>query len=125
MREIYNLIPAEEVESDAQAEPVNIEKLKIEFEMEWRGNRKEHTVIVHEDGRRTMHESYRIPIFKDEHELEHFLPAFGHQAGLLGYRSTIGPVFIPDADHDLLRPKYGSVIFFLERTENADGSIVY
>jgi len=45
MREIYNLIPAEEVESDAQAEPVNIEKLKIEFEMEWRGNRKEHILM--------------------------------------------------------------------------------
>ncbi len=102
---------------EATFNDVDIEQLKSAFEAEWAGNRRARTIVEHEDGSRTYYETYQVPLFKNERDLNRFLPRIGQQAMILGYTAPIGAVLVPNAEHSLTGSTYGSVFLFLERTE--------
>ena len=99
--------------------PVDLEQLRQEFSEKFTKSLcARRTFINNPDGSRTMIETYHIhiePVLKVDND---YLIEFMHTAAVLGYRSTIGPLFLPDMN-SLFKPVVGvepAVIVVLEQT---------
>jgi hypothetical protein len=119
MKEVFHQIPPDTFEKQAKLEQVDLSVLKQEFEARMQDYRRARTVIINEDGSRTIYEAYRMPIFREQHLIETYIERFCHEASLLGYKSTIGPLVVPSTqkmfgDRNQTRP---SIFFFLEKKE--------
>jgi hypothetical protein len=93
--------------------------IRLEFERVMLHYRIARTIINDEDGNRTVYETYRMPIFDRDDRIEYEMGNIMHDAGVLGYRSTIGPIVIPGAQKKLggSNPARPSIYFFLEKRE--------
>jgi hypothetical protein len=119
MKDAFQQIPPENFEQEAKLEPIDLETMAREFEAVMQDYRKARTVINNEDGSRTIHETYRLPIFNEDSLVEKYIGNFCHMASVLGYRSTIGPLVIP-YEQKILRGEgqtRSSIFLFLEKKE--------
>lgn len=122
-KEIFNQSrPWPEQGADPNLMPVDLEELRESFFDKFTKNFcRRRTIVDNPDHSRAIIETYHIPIENllkvDNKDIVEFL----HIATILGYRSAIGPVFLPDMDWPG-KPIVGikpAVVFVLERTESS------
>ena len=91
--------------------------LESEFEKKWGQRRAARVIVENQNGSHTMFDTYEMRILKDAQNTIVFLREFALTASVLGYRSTMGPIVIPETIGDTKHISQ-NVSFFLERTQS-------
>lgn len=118
MGEIFRQYPLDKRGEEFESSRVDLNDMKLEFEREMGKHLLYRTVVENEDGSKSTYDTYKVSISNSDNVFDIDIRTI-HDASVLGYRSTMAPLVIPDASKSFsgkeqTRPY---IILFLEKTE--------
>jgi hypothetical protein len=118
MPEVFRQYPLDRSGEEFETSRVDLNDIRLEFETEMSKYLLYRTLVENEDGSKTTYDTYRVPISKFDNILEIDIRTI-HDASVLGYRSTVGPVVIQDEGKLLSGDQQArpAIYFFIEKTE--------
>ena len=119
MGEIFRQYPLDKSGEKFESNRVDLNEMKRDFEIEMSRHLLYRTLVENEDGSKTTYDTYRVPISQSENVFEIDIRTI-HDASVLGYRSTMGPLVIP-GERKLFggdEQKRPYILLILEKTES-------